>query len=192
MVDTLIAAGSDVNATDKDCGQTILIWASRSHKEAKQKVRSLLKAGADLNSANTNGWNALMAAANWGDLEMVEFLLGAGMKVSIQDHDGQTALIAASGGLVKPGVVSALIKAGADVNARDNGGMTALMHAAESVNDAEVVKVLLKAGADPNLTDKKGRTALSIAQASQTSGSAEVAQLLQPITHVKASAETNH
>jgi ankyrin repeat protein len=191
-VDALIGAGSDVNAADNNCGgQTVLIWAARSGKDAKQKVRALLKAGANLNAATTNGWNALMAAANWGDLEMVEYLLGAGMSASNRDHDGDTALMAASSGGAKPSVLSALIKAGAVVNATNNNGMTALMQAAKSPDATENAKVLLKAGADPNLKNKNGQTALALAiQAqSQTIGVNDgLTNLLKSVTKVDTSA----
>lgn len=83
MVDTLITAGSDVNAADKNCGgQTVLMWAARSGREAKQKIRSLLKGGARLNGTSNDGHNALMSAAGAGDLEAVEYLLQAGSNIA--------------------------------------------------------------------------------------------------------------
>jgi ankyrin repeat protein len=182
MVDILIAAGSDLNAADKNCGgQTVLMWAARSGREAKHKVRSLLKAGADPNRASENGYNALMSAAGSGDLEVVECLLAAGLSASYHDHAGETALMAGvrSGGT---NVISALIAAGADKNAIDEEGMTALMRAAEGFDSAGAVEALLKAGADPNVKDKKGRTVLQIALESKRSGSEQVVKLLNPVT----------
>jgi ankyrin repeat protein len=179
MVDVLIAAGSDVNAADKNCGgQTILMWAARSRREAKQKVRSLLKAGAQIEGTSALGYNALMSAAGEGDLEVVEYLIQAGAAISSRDHYGETVLMAAarSG---SANVISALIKAGAEINATDKAGMTALMHAAESVDAAGAVNVLLKSGADPKMKDKKGRTAFAIARKSNTVGSEEVVNLLK-------------
>jgi hypothetical protein len=74
MVDILITAGADVNAADKNCGgQTVLMWAARSGREAKRKIRSLLKAGAKVNGTSNDGYNALMSAAGAGDLEAVEY-----------------------------------------------------------------------------------------------------------------------
>ena len=185
MVETLIAAGSNVNATERNYGQTVLMFAARSAYQPKQKVRALLNAGADLNGATTNGWNALMASANWGNLEMVEYLLGAGMSASSRETNGDTVLMTAAGGLINPSVLSALIKAGAHVNATNNEGMTALMLAAKSVDATEGAKVLLEAGADPNLKDKKGRTALAIAieAQSQTVGVTDgLTNLLKTVT----------
>ena len=180
MVDILIAAGSDPNAVDKiNDGQTALMWAARSRYEAKQKVRSLLKSGADVKRTGTNGYNALMSAAGEGNLEVIECLLQAGMSISSCDHKGKTVLMAAawSG---KENVVSFLLQAGAEKNAKDAQGMTALMHAAEGVAAFEVVETLLQAGADPNLKDNQGRTALQIAE--KTTGSEEVVDLIKPVT----------
>ena len=185
VVDILIQAGSDLNAVDKNCGgQTVLMWAARSGREAKQKVRALLKAGADPKRTSNDGYNVLMSAAGGGDLETVEFLLGFGLKVSIPDHAGETALMAgARSGNAR--ILTALLQAGADKNAMDKEGMTALMRAAEAVDSAGAVTVLLKAEADPNVRDKKGRTALQIAEKSNTFGSEQVVEILKPVTTSK-------
>jgi uncharacterized protein len=185
MVDELIKAGSDVNAADKNCGgQTILMWAARSGKESKHKVRTLLKAGADLSRSSEEGWNALMSAASAGDVEVLELLLKAGSVASVGAIDGTTPLMAAalSG---KANVVAALISSGADLNATNNEGMTALMKAADSFDAGGAVETLLKAGADPDRVDKKGRTALRIAEHSNHSGAEQVIELLKPVTHRK-------
>jgi ankyrin repeat protein len=182
MVGVLIAAGADVNAADKNCGgQTVLMWAARSRREAKQKIRSLLKAGAKLNGASDNGYNALMSAAGEGDIEAVECLLQAGSDIATRDHQGGTALMAAarSG---KGNVASAMIKRGAEINAKDSQGMTALMRAAEHVDSVRAIEVLLSAGANPNLKDSKGRTALSIAQKLNIPGAEQVIELLKSVT----------
>jgi len=179
MVDILIAADSDLNAADKNCGgQTVLMWAARSGREAKPKMRALLKAGADPKRTDSDGYNVLMSAAGSGDLETVDLLLTAGLSISARDRSGETVLMAgARSGSAN--VISALVQAGADINAEDKEGMTALMRAADSVNSAGAVAALLKAGANPVLKDNKGRTARQIAEASNCFGSAEVVTLLK-------------
>ena len=185
MVDALIAAGSDLNAADKNCGgQTVLMWAARSGKEAKHKVQSLLKAGANAKSQSQDGYNALMSAAAAGDLEVVECLLGGRVNVSARDKDGETVLMAgARSG--KANIISVLLNAGAEIDAKDDEGMTALMRSADGENSAGAVVVLLKAGANPNLKDKKGRTALKIAEGSQMAGRLEVVKVLRPVTSAR-------
>ena len=179
MVDLLIQAGSDVNASDKNCGgQSVLMWAARGGRDSRRKVQSLLNAGADINATSSEGYNALMSAAMAEHLETVELLLQKGMKASYRNKGGETVLMVAS----RSGdsrVVKVLIDAGADVNATDGKGKTALMHAAEGVNTAEAIKVLLKANASPVAKDNEGHTALQIARASNYFGAAEVAKLLE-------------
>jgi ankyrin repeat protein len=185
MVDLLIAAGSNVNAADQNCGgQTVLMWAARSGREAKRKIRSLLKAGADPKGTSVGGYNALMSAASSGDVEAVECLLQAGLSVSVHDRDDGTVLMAgARSG--KANIITVLIAAGSNVNAKDNQGTTALMRAAQSYDSAAAVEALLKAGANPNARDRSGRTALQIAEKSNNSRADEVVALLKPVTTAK-------
>ena len=59
LVDLLIAAGCDLNAADQNCGgQTVLMWAARSGREAKRKIGLLLKAGADPMRTSVDGYKA--------------------------------------------------------------------------------------------------------------------------------------
>jgi ankyrin repeat protein len=185
MVDALIEAGSDANAADKNCGgQTILMWAARSGREAKKKIVSLLKAGANANGTSDNGWNALMSAAYSGDIEAVEALLQAGCVARYKTKDGTTVLMAgARSG--KANVVRLLIKAGAEVNSADGQGMTALMKAVEGYDTVGAVEALLKAGADPNQKNQQGKTALEMAQGSDHSGASQVVDALKPVTKLK-------
>jgi ankyrin repeat protein len=183
MVDILIAAGSDLNARDRQCGCPVLWTAARSNREPKQKVRSLLKAGANPHSG-AGKRDLLMSAAANGDLEIVELLLHEGLSITNHSESGETALMAgAQSG--NESVVSVLIKAGSQVNATDKEGTTALMRAAHSYNAAAVVEALLKAGADPNARDRSGRTTLQIAESSNYVGSESVVKILKSLTTTK-------
>lgn len=78
VVDVLIAAGSDINARDGNCGgQTVLMWAARSGRESSRKVKALLKAGADAKAVTDNGCTALELAAERRDTAVVELLRAA-------------------------------------------------------------------------------------------------------------------
>jgi hypothetical protein len=59
---------------------------------SKVAVRTLLNSGVDINSQDSRGLTALMAASTAGESNMVEFLLQRGADVVIKDHNGKNAL----------------------------------------------------------------------------------------------------
>ena len=112
---------------------------------------------------------ALMAAANYGEIAIVEQLLAAGAELNLQAKGDRTALMWAQGGsgtkekARKYKVFQILVAAGADLNLRSNlYGNTALMLAA--YGDGDAAQVLIAAGAELNLRNKNGMTALMIAK----------------------------
>jgi hypothetical protein len=108
-------------------------------------VRDLLDAGARVNLRDEDGRTALMFAAGYGRLEIVELLLRAGAKVNAQSKSGATALMeAAREGATE--TVRALLLAGADVSLRDEDGHSALWHARDNEHD-ETASLLLAFGA---------------------------------------------
>jgi ankyrin repeat protein len=111
-------------------------------------VRTLLKQGVDVNSARGDGSTALLWAAHWNDLEMVDLLLRAGAKVDAADDLGVTPLIQAAENTNLP-MVGRLLKASANANLAQASGMTPLMTAAHTGN-LSVVQVLLAHGANVN------------------------------------------
>lgn len=147
QVRKLIAAGSDVNATEPD-GTSPLLWAS--YQSSPELVAMLLKAGADPNVANNFGVTPLLQAARNGDAATIQALLEAGAKPEVAQRDGETPLMAAARAGSAAGV-KLLIQHGADVNATESvSDQTALMWATAAGHLA-VVDELLKAGANPNL-----------------------------------------
>ena len=89
----------------------------------------LIRAGADVNTANELGITPLMLASTNGNGVMVGELLRAGADPAVARQSGETALMMAS----RSGSVAAvrgLVAYGADVNATTTGGRTALMWAA--------------------------------------------------------------
>jgi len=139
-----------------------------------EKVRALIKQGADVNAVEADGSTALHHAANRGDVAVVEALLGGGAKATVANRYGITPLsLAASSGSVQ--VIERLLKAGADPNGTTAGGETALMTAART-GDAAVLKALLTAGAKVDAREpRRGQTALMWAAAA---GNAEGMKVL--------------
>ena len=195
----LLAAGADVNDTDKD-RNTALSLGTRD----KQLFQLLLAHGAKVFTAkDPQGGNLLMSAyaassnadGSAGDGGVLGMVLARGVSVNARDRQNQTALLAAADDYVNeadaaacldpddpnqpqppalPGMIGYLLAHGADVNARDSWGRTALVIDAEAV-DPRAVRLLLAHGADVNDADKYGRTALMWAAAK---GQADTAHAL--------------
>ena len=143
--------GASPNAREREWGfrTPVLLTASRS--DDVDIVRHLLDAGADVNATQSFGQNALLWAAERGNLQTVDLLLERGAQIEppvlhVAAREGHT------------GVVEKLIDAGADVDATWSCGNTALMWAAEE-DHADTVRLLVARGADMKLRDDAGESA---------------------------------
>lgn len=127
-----------------------------------EKVKELLKRGADIDSKDNKQTIPLIRAAEKGQLEVVKELLKMGADINAQDVYGYTALMTAiSYGYLE--VARELLNdRGVDVDAQDNDGYTPLILAAMS-GYLEIVKELLDKGSDINAKSYWGSTALIVA-----------------------------
>jgi ankyrin repeat protein len=141
---------------------TVVDAAMQDNKDA---ARTLLKQGADVNSAQGDGMTALHWAVQKGDVELAQMLLYAGANVKATTRvGGYTPLLVASK-IGNAPMIDTLIAGGADPNTPTINGTTPLMFAAEAGN-AAAVKSLLDKGAAVNAREKvKGETALTFAAA---------------------------
>ena len=113
-----------------------------------RRVNALIKAGADVNKSNRNGFTPLHIAARYGIDSCIKLLVKAGADVNFCAADNYTPLIiSAYKGHSK--CVRELLKAGAYVNTA-GGGYTALMYAVIAGHE-ECVNELVKGGPDMNL-----------------------------------------
>ena len=118
-------------------------------------VNAVLKAGADANARDGQGWTALMHAAAKGYKLMVGPLLEAGADVNKQAADGATALfMAVAGG--HTGIVELLMKAGAEISIKGPQERTAVDVARMRYGEASAAR---EQGADRSLVALlEGRT----------------------------------
>jgi ankyrin repeat protein len=114
LAKTLVAAGANVRATTRLGAISPLFMACTNGNAAMIEI--LVKAGADVNSAKTNGTTALMLAASSGSVEAVEVMIKNGAKVDAKESaHGQTALMFAAA-LNRDAVVRSLLAHGANAN----------------------------------------------------------------------------
>ena len=138
-------------------------------------VRSLLKAGADVNLPEGDGATPLHWAVRWDDARAVDLLLGAGADAGAANDYGVTPLSLACINR-NAAMVETLLVAGADPDAATSMGETAVMTCA-GTGSVEAVRALLDHGAG-NIDVQEasqGQTALMWAVAQ---GYPEVVRLL--------------
>ena len=144
-------------------------------EEKNEEVKKLILSGFYVNTQSSNGQTALHVAVEFGNLEIVKFLLENKAKVNIKSKHNRTPLLMIDelperdDLLVE--IVRLLVAKGANVNVQDKSKNTALMFACDE-EELEAVKILLEAGANPNLKDEDGETAL------EKTDSDEIKQLL--------------
>jgi ankyrin repeat protein len=128
-----------------------------------ERVRALLKEGADANAAQVDGMAALHWAVQHDNLEIARSLIKAGAKAAAASRYGVTplSLACANGG---EALVALLLESGADPETALPGGETALMTASRT-GRAGPVKALLDRGARVDAKDHRGQTALMWAAA---------------------------
>eukprot|EP00092_Neocalanus_flemingeri_P015013 GFUD01016215.1.p1 GENE.GFUD01016215.1~~GFUD01016215.1.p1 ORF type:complete len:1587 (-),score=281.46 GFUD01016215.1:23-4294(-) len=123
-------------------------------------IKTVIRAGADVNLRGYNGKTALHFAAHTGNPAVVETLVNAGADPNIRDDDGfPVIMLASSNG--KTGMVDQLIRGGANLSMEVNG-VTAL-HATAANGNLIITKMLLQAGAMPNQETSAPNSPLQLA-----------------------------
>ncbi len=141
---SVAAAEPGVGEAAMPDGTTALHWAA--HNGDVERVKALLKAGANARAVNDYGATPMSEAAERGDAETIRALLKAGADVESANATGQTALmtVARNGNIA---AAELLVKAGAKVNTVEmRRGQTALMWASAQ-GQPEMVRFLIRHGA---------------------------------------------
>ncbi|GAB1294362.1 Ankyrin repeat and death domain-containing 1A [Apodemus speciosus] len=172
VVQILVNAGAKVHCESKD-GLTLLHCAAqKGHMPVLAFVMEDLEDVA-LDHGDKLGRTAFHRAAEHGQLDALDFLVGSGCDHGVKDKGGNTALhLAASQGHVD--VLQRLVDIGLDLEEQNTEGLTALHAAAEGIH-ADCVTLLLSAGSNVNaLTQKR----LSCLHYAALSGSEDVSRTL--------------
>ena len=167
--DVLIKGGADVNIADR-IGSTPLIIMVKKYQESfvskttkceadineqsrgKEEldiVKSLIKAGADVNIQNKLGEIALFTVMETKQFDVVKLLIEAGADVNVQIEGGESALMKATKAK-QFDMFKLLLKSGADVNIVTTNGDSALSTAINCWAGLKYVHRLLLSGAYVN------------------------------------------
>jgi ankyrin repeat protein len=139
FIDDLIEAGADPNLASPLTGQTPLIATAAFGYQ--NIVLKLIKACADLESRNNNGFTALMFATGNSKFGVVCELLKAKADPNAQANNGYSSLMLACE-YDLPSVCSALIDHGVDIFATDNCNDSAISAAAYRNSLASMAKII--------------------------------------------------
>jgi hypothetical protein len=165
----------DVNASGGFCLTPFVAALSRRHFQVAQL---LYRNGSSVDTRGYSGISTLHSAAFYGDLEMIQVLLGDyKADVNARCDFSLTPLcdaVSPSHTESYPEVVQYLLERGADPNVLQTDGWNPLRIASKS-GQSEIVRLLLDHGADVDSADDSGRTALQLAL---ENGHHEVVELL--------------
>ena len=147
VVETLIAAGADVNARADD-GETPLHAATKFNRNPAV-IEVLLAAGADPTPRDNSGDTLLHTAVRFNNMAMIGFLLAAGANLKARAEDGNMPLHTAAKYV-----------------------HWAFPDNLESIGDddphaGDAIEALLAAGADPTARNAAGQTPWDLAEANE-------------------------
>jgi len=177
ILERLIQAGADPNASVSETGDTPLMMAARTGKVDAVKV--LLDHGAKVNTKETwGGTTALMWSVAELHPDVARLLVEHGADVNAKSN-----FVPSASGRGFEGTSAVSPKSNQSTEEFASGWMTPLMFAARE-NDLESARILIQAGADVNALGADGKDALGLAL---FDGSYDVASLL-----IDSHANVNH
>lgn len=119
----------------KDCLDDILFLAETGQTK---KIEKLQKLGLNIFEKNDKGWDALIVAAYYEQLEMCKWLLSQGANVNTTNYNGTSPLMYAMSAASQSGnmqVMSCLIENGANIHHKDFAEKSLIEYAQESGAD---------------------------------------------------------
>jgi len=173
VVTLLLNAKAEVNALTLS-GETPLMLAAKEGHEAvvrlfldlqdvdfylRNTARSLAEERGHGEIVSLIDEKRLLVAAESGDIDVVELLLGSG----VNPNAGNSVALFSAAYHGYDAMVEALVFAGVDLYARSGEGLFTALHVASQRGHAQTAALLIKGGADVNARTSAERTPLMIA-----------------------------
>ena len=143
----------------KETGETPLILASGSNEPKVSILQYLIEKGANVNASTSDGWTALMSAAQRNFTNNITVLLANGASPHQMTKFGENAFMIALR-YRSMNAARLLLQNAPDLAwLADSNGTTPLMHAVQN-SDPDSVEFLIEANAPLNAIDSSGYTAI--------------------------------
>ncbi|XP_063905701.1 uncharacterized protein LOC135124516 [Zophobas morio] len=151
ILEVLLAAGADVNATTSNGYNAVYLCARSSNEDV---LKFLVDSGVDINARNQFGKTALHLTCESNSYKGAEILIRHGADVDFGDDYGYTPLYLSCRHKDKE-IVELLLEKGANVNLANHHGDVPLFMAAWS-GQMDVMNMFMERGADIDAVNKKG------------------------------------
>ena len=151
IIDDILNAGANIDQVSK-VGSALCIAAYLGKTDM---VRHLLRRGARIGLAGSDGYNELHSAAAHGHSEICKILIQHGADVNQKHPITEDSALASAIMHGHYQTLQTLLSMGADINDRSWIGLSSLATACQYGRLVHIVS-LLQAGADPRLPDKNG------------------------------------
>lgn len=132
------------------------LWNAIGIGDSADYISGLIKKGADVDVADTEGWTALIGAVQQNRLDIVRLLIANGANTALVDDDLDNSAFEVSLDIGNLDMMKTLTKN--RENEIDDGEWTPLMCASRR-GHLEAMEMLIVAGADPEMQNSKGQTA---------------------------------
>jgi ankyrin repeat protein len=159
MIEHLVSRKAQLEAGDSKSKTALHSAAASKTTMSMTVIRTLVKAGAELEARTDLYWTPLHTAVRYSDEEVVGALLDLNADKEARNNYDETPLLLACNEVKidarsRYPVVRTLLQRKANIHARDNGGLTSL-HWASSRGDLPLVRMLVTAKADTTILCNK-------------------------------------
>jgi ankyrin repeat protein len=143
---TAVAPPAAESGAHPFAGPPEALVADAAMRRDTARIRRLLKQGADVNAAQSDGMTALHWSARSGTADEVKMLLLAGARTEAVTRNGAYTPLHLASRLGNVAALRALLGAGANPHAVTTTGRATALHLAAQHGSADVVSALLEAG----------------------------------------------